>query len=226
MEKKLVIYGTTSFSEELCFYIERQGCGEVFAYVLDAFYLKLPRFCGKAVIAYEELGSYFLKDEMEVLISVGYSKMNNARKKLFEKCQKDGWKIASFVHSSANILADSIGVGNIIMDRADLKYHTKIGNGNIICANTIISHESMVGDFNYFAGSNHINGQCRIGSNNFLGTNCMIADHRSIGNYNLIGAGVCLNKSIGDDTVVAPAAVRERKSNVRAMNLLLMQSGK
>lgn len=220
--RKILIYGTTDFSKEVRYYIESDRYGEVAAYVLDRQYVTEKRYDDLEVIAYEELEQHYAKDEIEILITLGYSQMNDNRKKVFEKCKANGWRIGSFIHSSAENLSASIGEGNIIMDKVELRLHTAIGNGNIFLTKTVLSHESTVGDFNYFAGSNHIDGHNRIGNNNFLGTDCILTHEGRIGDYNLIGAGVCLGKNLGDHMMAAPAAVRTRSMSKRAMDLLLM----
>lgn len=224
--RKIVIYGTTDFSKEVRYYVESDNYGKILAYVLDRKYMKEKIFDDRKVIAYEELEKYYSKDEVEVLITLGYSKMNDNRKAIFEKCKKDGWKIGTFIHSSVENLAKAIGEGNIIMDKVELRLNSIIGDGNIFLTNTIISHECHVGNFNYFAGSNHINGNNRIGDNNFLGTNCILTHGGKIGSYNMIGAGTCLGKILQDNMLVAPAAVRISRMNKRSMDFLLMDGMK
>lgn len=220
--RKLVIFGTTDFSRELCYYVEHDGGDEVVAYVLDQKYVKETIYDGKKVIAYEELESFFAKDEIEIIVSLGYSSMNDNRKIVFERCMRDGWKIGSFIHSKAINLSKSMGIGNIIMDRAEVRLGSEMGDGNVVLALTIISHDCKVGDFNYFAGSNHINGRNKIGSNNFFGTNCILTDGGKIGNYNLIGAGTCVSKKIDDGMLIAQAPTRELKTDKRSMDIFLM----
>lgn len=224
--RKIVIFGTTEFSHELCYYVEHDGQDEVAAYVLDQKYVQESRFEGKKVVAYEELPSIFAKDEIEILISLGYSQMNRNRQGIFERCKQDGWRIGSYIHSSAQNLASSIGEGNLIMDKADLRFHSVIGDGNIILTKTVIAHECTIGNFNYFAGSNHICGCSKIGNRNFFGTNCVLTHQTKIGNSNMIGAGVCLGRSLEDHMVAASAAVRVRPMNERSMDLMLMNEMK
>lgn len=220
--KNILIYGTTEFSKELRFYIENDSSERVLAYVLDKQYIDKKSFDDKPIIAYEDLKGIYSKEDIEIIISLGYSKMNDNRKKIFVKCMDDGWKVGSFIHSSVSNLAKSIGVGNIIMDNVDLRFNCSIGDGNIILTRTVIAHETVVGNFNYFAGSNHINGKNYIGNNNFLGTNCMMADSGYMGDYNLIGSGVALGKKIDSHMMVASAPVRVRKVNSRAMDIILL----
>lgn len=42
-----------------------------------------------------------------------------------------------------------------------------------------------------------------------------------IGDYNLVSAGVCLNKKLENNQMVAPVSVRERTMSIKAMDLLL-----
>ncbi len=220
--KKIVIYGTTVFSRELRYYIESDYQGEVVAFVLDREYIDVNEFDDLPIIPYEDLLTYYKKDEIEILISLGYSKMNDNRKAVFEKCKNDGWEIGSFIHSSALNLADYIGMGNIVMDKAEIRLHAKIGDGNILLPHVCVDHDNCVGNFNYFAGGCHVCGLTTIGNNNFLGANSILENGLTIQDYNLIGAGTCLSKDLGNENVVTSSAVKVRSLNKQAMDLLLM----
>ncbi len=219
----LVIYGTTDFSKELHYYVEADHQGKVLAFVLDRQYIKENEFDGLPVLPYDELDTQYGKEEIEILVSLGYSKMNDSRRAIFDKCTNDGWKIASFIHSSVQNLASQIGMGNIVMDKADLRLNAKIGDGNIILTRTMISHDCCVGDFNYFGGDNAICGNVKIGNHNFLGSNCIVENRRVIKDYNLIGAGAYVNKDIECEMLVTQSVTRARKADKRMMDIFLMR---
>lgn len=221
--KKVIIFGLSGMAKELCYYLEKDSYGEMVAYTLDRQYIKETNFAGKKVIAYEELEKYFRKDEVIILVAVGYSQMNNTRKMVMDRCKDGGWEIGTFIHSSVMNLARRIGDGNIVFPYAELRLDSSLGNGNIIGTHAIISHDSIINDFNYLAGSNHIGGESEIGNNNFLGINSTIGDRVKVGDYNLMGAGVCLSKKIGNNILVASMVTRERRMSVRGMDMLLMQ---
>lgn len=219
--KKVVIFGTSGVAKELCFYLENDGYGEVMAYTLNQSYCVHEQLQGKKIIAYEELGNYFQKDEIVVLVAIGYSQMNNTRKAIIEMCEEDGWEIGTFIHSSVLNLTKEIGVGNIVFPHVELRLDSVLGKGNIIGAHAIVSHDTVIGDYNYFAGSNHIGGEAVIGNHNFGGILSVIGDCVQVGDYNLLGAGICLSKCIDNHVLMATTPARERKISIRGMDLLL-----
>jgi len=219
--KKVVIFGTNSEAKELRHFVETDGY-EVVAYTLDRQFVTDSEFNGRPLIAYEDLDKHFKKDETSIFIMLGYSNMNDNRKQIFEKCQKDGWMLPSFIHSSVLNLSKSIGKGNIIFPHVELGQDTVLGDGNLINRHAIISHDAVIGNFNYIAGSNHLCGFTRIGDHNFLGTNSTIIDNGEIGDYNLLSAGVCLNIKLTNNQLVTPPALRVRTLSTRVMNSLLL----
>lgn len=218
--RKYLIFGTNGMAKDLCNFIESDG-HKMAAYILDEKYIKENTFYGKEVIPYEKLAKRYSKDEITILVMIGYSKMNEIRRMILERCRLDGWNISSFIHSSVLNRAKCIGNGNIIFPQVDLGSDAVIGDGNVISLRSVIGHDSVMGNYNYFAGSSHVCGAVKIGDHNFFGENCTIIDNLRMGNYNLIGAGVCLNKNIQNNTVAVVNEIHIQSMNLKGMDLLL-----
>ncbi|WP_285824207.1 hypothetical protein [Schaedlerella arabinosiphila] len=221
MKKKVLIFGTTMFSKEMMHYLQKDDKWEILGFTLDRDYKKEEFFCDYKVYPFEDLEIYFNMENTEILPSIGYSGMNSHRKLFFEKCEKKGYKIASYIDRTAINYAKSIGKGNIILDFVQLGHECTLGTGNIIKGTCGFAHDSQIGDFNYFGGSDHIGGAVIVGNENFFGISCIIRSQIKIGNENLIGAGTYLSESIGKYTVVSPAKARIVKSSKRAISLFL-----
>ena len=221
--RKYLIFGTNGMAKDLCSHIENDGY-EMAAYILDSKYIKDKCFYGKEIIPYEDLDKRYSKKEITILVMIGYSKMNEIRKMILEKCKKDGWDISSFLHSSVLNRARSIGDGNIIFPQVDLGADAVLGNGNFISLRSVIGHDSLVGDYNYFAGSSHVCGAVHIGNHNFFGENCTIVDNVKLEDYNLIGAGVCLNRNTKSHMLTTANEVTIQPMSLKGMDLLLMRT--
>lgn len=220
--KKYVIFGTNGMAKDLCNFIESDG-DKVEAYTLDEKYIKERTFYGKEIIPYEGLGERYKKNEITILVIIGYSKMNEVRRMILERCKKDGWDISSFIHSSVFNLSKSIGDGNIVGPFVDIGSDSVIGEGNIINSRSEIGHDVIIGDYNFCTANVHIGGGAKVGNNNFLGLNCTIESGIKIEDYNIVGAGTVLNKEMQSHMVAAPQAVRMQYVNMRGMELLLMR---
>ena len=221
--KKYLIFGTNGIAKDLCNFIEDAG-DEMLAYVQDRKYIKEGFFYGKKILPYEELGNCYSKDEITLLIVVGYSRMSENRKIILERCRKDGWDISSFIHTSVLNYAKFIGDGNLIFPNVYLGSDAVIGNGNIIGARSALGHDSVLGNYNFFAGDNRVCGQVSIGNHNFLGDSCTVVDNLKMGDYNLVGAGVCLNKNMQSHTIAANTEIRMQPMNLKGMDLLLKRT--
>ena len=217
---KFLIFGTNGVGKDLCNFIEDDG-HEMAAYVLDREYIREKSFYGKEIVPYDELNERYGKDEVTLLVVTGYSKMNENRKKILERCREDGWDISSFIHPNCLCYAKSIGAGNVLFPHVYIGSETVIGDGNLIGAYSAIGHDSVVGNYNYFAGADHISGAVKMGDYNFFGECCTIVNQLEMGDYNLIGAGVCLNKNIESHTIAVPSEARIQRMNLKCMNLLL-----
>lgn len=220
---KYLIFGTNGVGKDLCAFIEDDG-NEMDAYVLDREYIQEKHFYGKEIVPYDELNERYGKDEVTILVVTGYSKMNENRKKILERCREDGWDVSSFFHSNCLCYAKSIGDGNVIFPYVYIGSDAVIGDGNLIGAYSAIGHDSVVGDYNYFAGADHISGVVKIGNHNFFGESCTVVDQLEMEDYNLIGAGVCLNKNIESHTIAMPNEARIQQMNLKCMDLLLKRA--
>lgn len=221
--RKVVIFGNNHFAEEVAYFVETDGHDEVVAYTLDDEYVMEDSFAEKELIPFSKLEQKYRKDEIEIIVAIGYNQMNTVRKAVTDKVKNSGWKIGQFIHSTAQIYDASIGEGNIIFDFTQIRHHTKIGDGNIVLANSIISHDCSIGDYNYFAGSVRILGCNKIGNFNFMGNSMIKTDSGTIGDMNLCAAGVVVNSDLESQMLVTAEKCRVTKSNQRLMNIMLMK---
>lgn len=208
--RQIIIFGITDFARELTYYLETDSGDQVVAYTLNKEYIKEETFNGRKLIPYEDLHQFYSKDDVEILITIGYRQMNDIRKNIFQMCKKDNWKIASFIHSSVRNMSIRMGEGNIILENVDLRYESEIGDGNILLTGTCISHNTKIGNFNYFVGG-HIGGYSVAGNNNFVGIRSIIQNNVNIGDYNVIDAGVCLSKTIDNTNLVQASNIKIKK---------------
>ena len=195
----MLIFGCNDFAEMIYESI-RRGCStheyEVEGFVIDDAYYEAPLYCGKPVYRYSELDSQFVREDIRILICVGYSNMNANRKEIFGRLTRDGWNIASYFDKMAIIRTDNLGIGNIVCDGANIGIKSKIGNGNIFYPGALFAHHSTAGDFNFFAISSSVAGHVSVGNQCFFGNNSSTRDKITIADKNLIGAGCYLNHNV------------------------------
>ncbi len=165
-KKKLILFGNTPFTRYIEYCIETDG-GRVEAYCVSRDYLADAERPSKPIYAFEDLDSLFGSGGFEVLVTVGYSKMNEGRAHIFSECDRLGYSIASYIHSTARIERSSLGRGNIVLSNCVVNFGSHLGDGNILVDYTVIGHESEINDFNFFSGATtgglaHIDSFCFI----------------------------------------------------------------
>lgn len=220
--KKTIIFGVTNFSRLVKVSYEQDTSQKVTAYCVNRDYLgSLTKLDNIPVHPFEDLNELYGENNFEILITVGYAKMNDNRRNVFDNCHIYGYTIASFIHSTVKHELTQIQEGNIILSDCVLHPYTTIGSGNILVDGTTLGHESKVGDFNFFAGCT-TGGMVSIGNNCFLGMKSIICNNCNVGDYTLLGAGTVLSKNCDCCTVVMPAANRTKKMSVEMLGTLLI----
>lgn len=201
--KKVLIYGITDLAEILFGTLQLQNT-DISGFVVEREYKDRDKIHHLPVYELENLQTYFSPQDTGIYICVGYTQMNEARKRIYYILKNMGYTILTYIHPKSVIASDKIGEGCIILESVSLGVYSQIGVCNICYPGSIISHHSIVGDFNYFSVSASIAGHINIGNNNFFGNNVTTKDKISIPNYVLAGAGAYINQKLKDYEVIVP----------------------
>lgn len=212
---KCLIFGQNYFSEMMREYVERYTNIEVVAYIVNKKYRQEDILGDVPVIPYEEFEEVWKPNEVSILVTAGYRGMNGLRQKISDEVREKGYKLQTFIHPSANIYADKVGDGNIILENATLGMHSQIGDGNIVWNGANISHHVEIRDYNFFAPSSVVGGNTYIGNNCFLGLNATVRGGLKVDDYTLVGASAYLNQNSQKYDVYVPGkreALRDKTS--------------
>ena len=91
--KKLILYGNTTFTKLLKWYIDNDTDRLIMAVTVEDKYIDSDIFEGLPVVSFSEIEKKYNPNEYEILICVGYSHMNNVRKKIFFQCKEKGYSM-------------------------------------------------------------------------------------------------------------------------------------
>lgn len=185
--KQIVIFGDTMFSAEVKSILQKEG-GNPIAFTLDSNYIKSTTFCDLPVYPYESLEQYVDIENVEILLSIGYNKMNHNRELKYQVCKSRGFNIHTFMSNQAMVYSDSIGEGCIIMPGAYIGPFSTIGICNVIRSGCVLSHHDRVGNFNWIADGCTYGGDAVQGNNCFIGLGTTIRNSISIADQTFIGA--------------------------------------
>lgn len=199
----LIIFGNSDFSRQLKWYIDHDDNRKVVAFCVNKEFVTNDSYEGLPLVAFEDIEMIYPPNNYDILLGVGYSRMNGIRKEIFYKSKKKGYKIASYIHSTTLIQTDCIGEGNMILAQNLISPFVSIGDSNIIFNKTLVGHDNIIGSFNTISSQITLCGFVTLKDNCFIGAGSIIKDHITINEYSLIGAGSYVSKDIGPYTVIA-----------------------
>jgi len=138
----------------------------------------------------------FIKYHSGSFVALGVGD-NYQRKKIFNKLQKLGVKIATLVDPSALIGSNvKIKKGVIIMPGVIINSKALIQRGAIINSGSIIEHDCAIGSFAHISPGVTLGGDVTIGAKTHIGLNSSIIPQVCIGSNSIIGAGSVVVKDI------------------------------
>jgi sugar O-acyltransferase (sialic acid O-acetyltransferase NeuD family) len=192
----IIIVGTGAVAAELTFFLKGihliKGYLE-FDYNLEKYY---NRYNYKAPVL-GDIDNYEIQSDDQFVLGIANI---NFRKKVIRTLR--GAKFINIIHPLALVSPDlELGEGNIITPYCIIDPKVKIGSFNLFTAQTAISHDCVIGD-NNFISSSVICGHVRMGNDNFFGVHAAVIPELEIGSGNTIAAGVTLNRSITNDSIV------------------------
>lgn len=193
--RNLVILGNTPFAERLYYYISFEGVDKVIAFTQEADYITNCRLHELPVLPFEELASRIDRD-FEIILGIGYTRMNSLRRSLYDMCINNGYKIATYISTNAISYTKNIGIGCFIAPGCIIGPNCALGNGNYLGSSVVLSHDNVVGDFNFMSTNSVFGGYSKVGNNCFFGLHSTIKDNIEIADNNLIGSQTNVLKSI------------------------------
>lgn len=207
LPRNLIIIGSGDFAELWAYYVKEHFKDYTLkAFSVDRAYIQQDTVEGLPVVAFETLAQTHPPQEYDLLVAIGYKRMNQIRKDKILQCLKMGYNLPNFVHPTAYLERDvRMGRGNLILERAVLAHGVTIGDGNILWNAVNLSHETTLQDFNYLAPGTILAGKSDVGSNCFFGVSSSIRGKRHISDYTVVGAGAYINEPTEPYGVYLPA---------------------
>lgn len=206
MKTKIIIWGTSMLSSMMYDILLKEDVVEVVGFTDYNSYVNSDNFKDKRFVAFENIDSYFDMNKCEILLTIGYSKMNYFREKIFNECKINNYKIHTYLSPNATILSNKIGLGSIVMPTVFVGPNVNLGDCTILNFNVCVSHDITIGDFCFLAGGVMMGGAITMGNNCFIGLNCTLRNGIRIGNKTLLGANIYLDKDTADNSGIVAAS--------------------
>ena len=160
----------------------------------------------------DQLEELYKKGFRNAFVSMGKVKIDDHRKKLFDKIKNIGFNIPIIISNSANVSKYSeIGEGTLVGRNTTIKACSKIGKNCIINSGSIIGHDCVIEDNVHIASGAILLGGTYIGNNSFVGAGSIIIQNINISEDTLIGAGAVVVKDIIEPGVYVGNPARKIK---------------
>lgn len=191
--KPVIIFGAGEFSEVAHFYLTRDAGRRVTAFTVDRSHLSSAVFCGLPVVAFEDVQTVYPPSDFEILIAVGYTKVNDFRAEKCSEARRRGYTLITYVHSKAVVAANvTPGDNAFILENNVVQPFVTIGSNVVLWSGNHIGHHSSIGDNCFISSHVVISGGTKIGRNCFIGVNATIRDHVTVADRCVIGAGAVI----------------------------------
>lgn len=153
---------------------------------------------GLQVLTYSEFNDV-AASERKVVIAIAGSAV---RKKLAERCSKDGIKPWSVIASNTMIMDDvQIGEGSILSPFVTLTSNIRIGTHFHANMYSSVGHDCVIGDFVTFAPAVKCNGNVVIEDHAYIGAGAILKQGKSgsplvIGSGAIVGMGAVVTRNV------------------------------
>ncbi|WP_312703799.1 acetyltransferase [Stutzerimonas nitrititolerans] len=217
MKKSLVIFGAGDIAQLAHYYFSTDSDYEVIAFTVDASHIQESSFCGLPVVAFEEVIQEYPPENNDFFVALSYSKLNAIRKEKFLAAKTKGYKLVSFVSSSATVLNEGkVGENCFIFEDNTIQPFVTIGNNVTLWSGNHIGHHSVIKDHTFIASHVVVSGGVEIGEQCFLGVNATLRDHIKIGDRCVVGAGaLLLDDAAPEGVYIGSATERSRVPSTR-----------
>lgn len=214
MKKPTVLFGNEKYASAIYHYLTNDSDLEVVAFTVDEQYIDRPDKHELPVVAFETVEKFYPPDKFHMLIALSFKQQNQLRYQRYMQAKHKGYRLASYVASSASVWNAEIGENCIILDQVVMQPFVTVGANTIISSNAFIGHHSTVGSNCFISAHATIAGGATIGDFSLIGMNSSVREGIEIGQSCTVGSSSAVIRNIDDgQTVVGiPAKQLARKS--------------
>lgn len=164
----------------------------------------------------KDLAYFYKKGIKNVVISIGFIKCNQIRRRVYDICKNIGYQFPNIIDRDA-ILSNSVtlGEGNYIGKGVVINSNVHIGNSCIINTRSVVEHGCRIDDFVHLATACVLCGNVWVKQNSFIGAQSTIIQNITIGEETLVGAGSLVLKEIAAHKIAYGSPAKEVKENER-----------
>ena len=212
-EKKIILIGGGGYCKVGISILKKLNNFEI-AGIVDNYKTKSFISEIKIIGTDDDLKDIYKSGIHHALITVGSTKDNTKRYKLFNLAKKIGYKFPIIISPDAVVDKNvKIDEGTVVRPGCIIDVDSYIGKNCIVSTNTTIGHDCIIDDHCHIAPGVHISGAVNIGELSFIGIGVTIIQGIKIGRNVTIGAGSVVIKDIPDNVIAVgnPAKIVKNK---------------
>ena len=212
MVKDIVIIGASGHGKEVALLIEQINLNQP-SWNIVGFIDDRESAMAESCLGYPVLSSVldFVKNPTtnNVVVAIGDPRI---RRRVVKTLKVTGCTYPSLVHPSVFVhRTNSIGVGVVIFQGAQVMIDVKLGNHVHLNTQSSVSHESVLSDYATISPGVHVSGNVKLHSGVFLGTGTQVAPGLEIGEGAVVGAGATVVANIEENVVAVGSPARAIK---------------
>lgn len=161
-------------------------------------------FEGLPLLPFEDLDQDYAPDRVAMFVAVGFTKVNRARRAVYEECKRKGYELVSYVSSRALFVDQRVyGDNCFILEANVIQTGARIGNDVTLWSGNHVGHDALIGDHCFISSHVVISGHVAIEENCFVGVNATIRDRVRVARDCVIGAGALIMRDTQPGQVYA-----------------------
>jgi sugar O-acyltransferase (sialic acid O-acetyltransferase NeuD family) len=200
----VVVFGNGDFARTAETYLRADSPHEVRAFTVHERFLDSTELNGLPVVPFESIVESHPPDRYAMFVAVGFSRVNHARREVYDAAKQKGYRLISYVSSKALCITEPVLGDNCFVFEANvIQPNVRIGNDVILWSGNHIGHDSRIGDHCFVASHAVISGNVEIGDLCFVGVNATFRDGVKVAPECVIGAGALIMKDTAQGGVYA-----------------------
>jgi sugar O-acyltransferase (sialic acid O-acetyltransferase NeuD family) len=207
----VVIFGVTDFAQVAAEYLRHDSPHDVVAYTVHERFIEARELLGVPVVPFERIEETHPPDECAMFVAVGFSRVNQTRREMYEQVKAKGYELISYVNSKAIHWGElELGDNCFVFEANVLQPFVRIGSNVILWSGNHIGHHTRIGDHCFIASHVVVSGNVTIGEETFVGVNATFRDGVTVAPRCVIGAGALIMKDTEEGGVYAVPGTEPR----------------
>lgn len=193
----VVVFGAERLSQLAAYVLTHDSPFQVIGHTVDTPYLARaqadPALGGLPVFDFATLASQLGPSECQLLIPLGYRHINGLRQTKFDQARARGYRMVSYVSSSATVWPDLvIGENVMVYEQSVIQPFSHIGDNCQIRSSVHLSHHTHLKDHVFVAAGVVCGGGVSVGARSVLGLGATVKDGLTLADQTFVGAGALL----------------------------------